>query len=79
MNCSDTRLSLCSVLVISAVLILVLVKCLEVTLTPYVLLYSFKISIRPILPSHVYPPYQCQCQNCSEEAYSKSQASSFST
>ena len=71
MECPDTRLSLCSVLV--------LVSRLEVPLTPYVLLYPFQISIRPILPSHVYPPYQYQYQDRSDEGNSKSQASSFST
>ena len=71
MECSGTRLSLCSVLV--------LVSRLEVTLPPYVLFHLFKIPNRPILPSHVYPPYQYQYQDGSDEGNSKSQASSFST
>jgi hypothetical protein len=70
MDCSGTRLSLCSVLV--------LLNRLEVTLTPYVLLYVFEMPNRPLLPHHVYPPYQYQYEDCSDEAYSKSQASSFS-
>src|SRR5215208_7994587 len=71
MECSGARLSLCS--------FLILVSRLEVTLTPYVLFYLFKIPNRPFLPSHVYPPYQYQYQDCSDEGHSKSQASSFST
>src|ERR671912_2695134 len=69
MECSGTRLSSCSVLVISAVLILVLIKCLEVTLTPYVLLYSFKISIRPLPPQFVEPANRHQQHYGSDKSY----------
>jgi hypothetical protein len=71
MECSGTRLSLCGVLI--------LVSRLEVTLTPDILLYLFEMPNRPLLPHHVYPPYQYQYQDRSDEGNSKSQASSSST